>query len=1223
MDVAGLQQLIASRITGKVLTLHTRDLGGGKAAELVDTWLKGTFSLWNVRARNVDTGVLLSGKTTVLGVADRQVTDVALAVDPKDGTPSLHLPFPLGDGWSFSVSFPETKESPLASLAFPRQPWLHLSSVPQPATPDRPALDAGLTFHAAQAEVPEALGALSALLPVSDGTLALTGPIGRAEGKADIQLSSAARDSGSSLGAAFFLWAGSRKENAETSYGLRLGAQLTLGQGTGAQLSAPVRSGTIVLDADRLPAGAGVGELEAWPGTGEAVARFARQGFALGDTVQLTELSVTLDPAGLPDLGQAVTKVTGKAVAKPEVAWEIAGGRLKVTEVGGELEVDNPLTSGRSASAVAYGDFTVAQSVRMTAKGRVPPGTLTLSPADGTTAELADVVRNFLPRADLTGVPEITLKKFAGEATPTKGEFSLDAEAEGEVPLNLGAARITLTDAALELSRKTEEDGKSDTESGKSDGAHEAEKGKELKKAEEPQGVRETEAGTEGQETGESRKSGKSSHETSAKLSATAQLAPVTDLKNSISFDVVWEIPGRFSLTGKLPDVRLTSLVQQLTADAGVPLPDGLPTIVLKQPKATVGVGHGYELLLSTDVDFDGKALGLLGKAAKSGEDEAKTVFVAAIWQDNWSWSPGDVPGWADHLEFLAHLGFRNSGLAVCTADDQKLVDKGLPSTLPEKLDKGLTFFTEITFGKELAFLTHLFPDAHSVKLSALLAADVARSRFRAVIGEEQSAAGLGSLTLTVVPADFEIELETTFVLDLTELGVPKLRFTGGGSVRKGDTGWSVALALVLAPAATAEAAAGALEPHQTALALDAPGRTLLTADPWYGPDGRLVHDATGSPARFLTGDGAVAGEAVATGANRPAWKNAFGIEGFDIHAFYVEVMLSDGIVSLGGGGSVTVGEANLALAVFGSFDPPSVSAFYFELDTGSKNKGVSLYDIVRIVVPDPPSVLHVLQQIVLKELLLCAVPVPGGWENPDTHEKWEQGFYAKGDVGFFGNEWRFELRFSTKGIYAKSDIAKPIEFGSVLKLSDAQGTKGPQFLLDLADIKNGTVPEKILALSGRVKFLDLSLSLDAELGREGFLFDFDLDLGFLKATLQCSVTGAGLSASAHASLSFRIPAPAWSAHSGDMLDVSVSGGFSVEAGARGVHVGIEASGTVKVGGVTLGSVTIDPGPFGIDTWNGTTGYFVEHPDIVLRELGEALWNTAKDCAMKTAAGKM
>ncbi|MFJ1791632.1 hypothetical protein [Kitasatospora griseola] len=1169
MDVKELQQLIKDKTTDGVLTLQAADLGPGTASGLVTTWLGGTLTISGASARDVTTGVLVTGRTTVLSIADQQVTDVEFAIDAKDGTPSLFLPFPLPQEWSFATSFPETAQSDLAALAYAAPPALLLASVGRNSGHEWPALEPGLTFHGERVRPPDTLGALAALLPLSSGTITLTGPLARGDGKALIRISSPLKDAGA-LGTSFRLWGGSRAEDGSVLYGMRVGASITIADGVGVAVSAPVKAGTVVLDVDELPTAVRVEDLGTWAGSAAAMEEFTGQGFTLGDTVRLSEFSITIDPAKLPSFAEAVTNVTVKAVARPEVAWEIAGDRLAVTDVGAGLTVDNPLGS-RAATATGYGNFSVAQSVRMTAKGEIPPGRLTLTLEPGNTAKLADVVKNFLPTADLSGAPEITLTSFTGTATPTAGEYGVDAEVSGDVALPLGAVQITLTAAEFAVERKEEAAGR----------------------AERP---------------------ADDTHKIEARLSATAKVAPAANPTSSIDFTAVWEIPGKFSLTGKLPDIAITDLLGRLAVDSGLALPAGLPAIILRESQATVQVGQGYELALSTKADFQGTNLGLLGKVAKESGEEQSTVLLAVIWQDAWSWSPREVPGWAEPLEILGDIGFKNSGLAICTADNQRPTGGGLPATLPEELDKGLTFFTEITFGSALDFLTAVFPGAKSIKLTALLAAEVAKSSFTAVIGENDTLTGLGSLTLKVVPAEYSIGLATTFVLEVSSS--ERLQLTGAGAVSFENGVWRFSLAFVLKAALTELGlAAGALEPEQAALRLDAPGCTVLTAVPRLGWDGRFLHDAAGDqPLSALT--------KLPEKDDRPAWKNAFGIEGFDVRSFYLEFVYAT-VFSLGGGGEITVGSADLALAVYGTFDPPAVTAFYFSLTEESAGEGVSLHDIVRVVVANPSAALDVLKQISLKELVLCCATIPGGWTNPATGEKWAQGFYAKGDVDFFSNNWRFELRFNTNGIYARSDIAKPIEFGSVLKLSDTTEQKGPQFLLDLADIKQDVIPDKILALSGKAVFLDLSASLDAHLGSDGFLFDFQIDLAGLKSTLKCVLTGTGLEADAMARLSFQIPAPSWSDYSGTMISVSGSGRLDVSAKSDGVSVTADLSGTATVGDQTLGSLTLGPIGFPIDKWDDVPGYFATHPDVVIRALDDVIWNRAKDCAMKTASQQM
>ncbi|MEU8696925.1 hypothetical protein AB0C61_04440 [Streptomyces sp. NPDC048680] len=1171
MDVQDLRRLIHEHVSSGTLTITVADLGTGAAAGLVTDWFGGTLTLRDVTLRDSDTGVDLDGTLDWLAVKGRKVTGAAFAIDPQDRTPSLFLPCPLPEEWKFSTSFPPTLDSPLDGLRYAAGPELLLTSVRRQAGGGRPALEPGLTFHASQVKAPDKLGDLARLLPVTSGLLGLSGPIRRTDPAApDIRLSCAERDSGTTLHASFALFAGSRQDGTgKMTYDVRVGARLVLSPQATVLVTAPVGASPVVLGADVLPTGrVPVGDLDGWSGSGVAVRQLTQSGLGLGDSVVLSGLTATLDPTRLHEgLAAALTEVTVGATTQPGFSWPIAGDEdFKLTGVGVQLAVATPLQPSPSATVTGFGDFLIADSVILKAKAAIPPGTFELTLAKGSSATLKNLVRHFLPTADLSGAPEITLDAFYGETTPIEGYFDVTGQVDTEIPLSLGAATLTLTGIGAEVWR---------------------------------------------------RPTGPGTHTLGACLSAEAALAPAGS-QDAVTFQAQWWIPGTFALTGAFPTISLTDLLKRLAADTGLSLPVDLPVITLKETTATVRRGAGYELALKSSVDFEGtKQLHLLGKATKDTGAGTSTVFVAAIWQEAWSWSPRDVPKWKDALGILAEIDFAHSGLAVSSADNQPVTGgDALPAAFPPKVDKGLTFFTEIAFAEKggLHFLHKLFPDAHSIALTALLASDIKKSEFTATIGETETKKNFGGLILKIVPADFSIALSTSFVLDLGDLsfldapGNGKLSFTGSGSVAERGGVWNFSLRLVLEGAYGLPA--GQLLPHQFAYALDAPGYTLLTAEPAPGVPSSWDPFPTAPPADT-------------SGGTSPAWKNAFGVEGFDVNDFFLEVLCADGEFSMGGGGDIQVGGTTLALAAYGGFEPPAITAFYFALKTGTPavGQGVSLYDIVHIVVT-PPAALDFLKRVVLKQLTLCVVTTPGEWEHPVTHQKWSQGFYAKGDIGILDNTWKFEVEISPTGLYARSDIADPIKIGDVVTLSDATGGKGPQYLLDLKGIKKGTIPATVMSLSGRVKILGVEAALAATLGASGFTFDFTTDLKIFKADLKCTLGDDGLHAEADAELSFTIPAPKGLSFA-DLLSVDVSGGVTLDITEDKAMATVDFRGKVTVAGQSLGDITLAPAAFGISSFDRLTSYFTDDPDLIWKQLDDTLWETVKDCAMKKAGASL
>ncbi|WP_424887326.1 hypothetical protein [Streptomyces sp. XH2] len=1226
MQFTELQAMLDQHTTGDTLTLAAADLGRGPAAALVGTWLDDktlTISALHREDHPETKTVVVNGELSALGITGAQVTGIEFGLDPVDRAPALFIPLTAPGGWTLATSFPDTEGSDLAGLAFgSRLPELLLTSAPRPARDGRPALGRGLTFHAPEVQDPAALGSLVALVRPARGSLSLTGPVRlRPVGDkvvTDIALRSVPEPSGE-FGGDFLLWAGSRGDGPPLTYGLRLAADLVLAQDVGVAVSAPVpvSGNEIVLAVDALPGGdVGTGVLAGWYGTGAAVQQLTSQGFTLGDAVRLTELGVTID---VTKIGQgpaeALTAITVKAAAKPGVSWPIAGDDLAVTGVGAQLTVTAPLRPSRSATVTGYGDFAVAGTVALHASAAIPPGSFTLTLDEGTPAQLKDVIRHFLPKADLNGVPDLTLKKFDGTAVPTKGEYEVSAAVATEWHIDVGASRLQLDEASLALQHKKEEAEAEARKGGKHRGAR--------KSWRKPRAVAaETRAAALTSDAAAA--TAAAAAKTTGTLAAKATLGPAADRDGAIAFDASWHLPGTFELGGTFPEIDLTALLKALACEIDVPLPDGLPTVELRDSTvklrlggARVGEpaeGKGYELAVGSTVEFAGAhALTFVGKAAK--DSGSGTLFAAAFWQDGWTWAPNQVQGWSEVLGILGDITFAKSGLAVCSADGVSLDAGSPPDTLPATLDKGLTFFTEIGFTGPLEPLKALFEGvATGVHLQAVLTSPVRNSVFRASIAEQKLRPGFGGLEVEIQPAQLRITLKTSWNFTVPAMGSSPetlLQFVAGGTVSR--EGFSLFLTLKPADAALGTIA-GQLAPGQYAFALEEPGRTALSAVPVTGTDGQIVYDAT----RRLTEAAAPQGG--------PAWKNAFGIEGFDIEAFWAQIGTGTSGLTLGMGGSIRVGEAGLELDVVGALDPePLVTVFRFSLTTADKDKGVSLWDVLAIVV-SPPEALAFLKKIVLHELMFCAVTVPGGWTSP-LGEHWDQGFYGKGNIDFLDNNWRFEVAVGNDGIYASSAIAHPLAIGEVFTFSNSDGTKGPQYLLDTRGIKGGHLPEKIFCLSGKVALLGLSVAVEARLGGEGFAFTLEAHLlDILTSEISCTLdTGSGLHAAASVGLDFSVDLPRGvllggiPIAGGTLVGIKAHGGFDLKIDGSGANLRLTAGCDAYLAGVHLVGFDLDL-TFGIRKWDDIVGYLQDHPEKLFESLGQGIWDAMKDCATTKAA---
>ncbi|MET9415818.1 hypothetical protein ABZY03_16895 [Streptomyces klenkii] len=1219
MQFTELQALLDQHTTGDTLTLAAAELGSGPAAALVGAWLDDktlTVAALHREDHPEAKTVVISGELSALGITGAQVTGIEFGLDPVNQDPALFIPLPTPGDWTLAASFPDTEGSDLAGLAFgdDHLPELLLTSVPRPARDGRPVLGKGLTFHAPEVKNPAPLGSLIALVRPAQGTLSLTGPVQRRSMGDKVVTEIALRsvpEASRELGGDFLLWAGSRGDSAPLTYGLRLAADLVLGQGVGVAVSAPVPAGNeIVLAVDALPGDdVGTGVLEGWYGTGTAVQQLTSQGFTLGNAVRLTELSATIDVTKIGQgVAEALTAITVKAEAKPGVSWPIAGDKLAVTGVGAQLTVTAPLRAGRSATVTGHGDFLVAGGVALHASAAIPPGRFELTLDEETPAQLKDVIRNFLPDADLSGVPDLALKKFHGTAVPTQGEYGISAALAAEGHLDIGASRLQLEQASLELERKKREEGEA-RRGGKHRGARKSWRKQRAEAADDARAAI---------LTGDA-----ATVKTTGTLAAKAKLGPAGG-EGGIAFDAAWHLPGTFELAGTFPEIDLTALLEALACSVDVPLPGGLPTVELRDSSVKLRLGgaqageaadgKGYELAVSSTVEFDGAhALTLVGKAAKGGG--SGTLFAAAFWQNGWAWAPNQIQGWSGVLGILGDITFAKSGLAVCSADGTALDAGSPPDTLPATLDKGLTFFTEIGFTGPLEPLKALFDGvATGVHLQAVLTSPVQNSVFRASVAEQKLRPGFGGLEVEIQPAQPRIVLKTSWNFTVPAMGsAPEtlLQFVAGGTVSR--EGFS--LFLTLKPAdSSLGTVAGQLAPAQYAFALERPGRTALSAVPVTGTNG-IVYDAT----RQLT--------EVAAPAPGPAWKNAFGIDGFDIEAFWAQIGGGTGGLTLGMGGSIRVGDAGLELDVVGGLEPePFVTVFRFSLTTADKDKGVSLWDILAIVV-SPPDVLAFLKKIVLHELTFCAVTAVGGWTSP-LGEHWEQGYFGKGNIDFFGNNWRFEAGVSNDGIYANSAVAQPLTIGDWFTFSDAGGTKGPQYLLDTRGIKGGHLPEKILYLSGKVVLLGaVSVAVEAELGSEGFAFTLKADVAqILTSEIKCTLdTGNGLHAAASVGLDFSVDIPRGvllggiPIPGGTLVGIKAGGGFDLKIDGSGASLRLTADCDAYLLGEHLVHFCLDL-TFGVQKWDDIVAYLQNNPEKLFEKLGQGIWDAMKDCATTKAA---
>ncbi|MFF8912845.1 hypothetical protein ACF08M_05830 [Streptomyces sp. NPDC015032] len=1170
MDTIELRSLVTSCISNGTLTMAASTLRTGAAARLINDWFSGPLVVENVTCTDTDTGIQVKGTLNWTRISCERQATATFAAGPG-GDPSLLLRFPLPDQWTFAASFPATAGTPMNGLRFPAGPELLLTSQSLSAQGGHPVLARGLNFHAPAAELHTDCRGWNALLTAaSDGRIALSGTIAPFSGATlpDIQLASGPLTSPSQdLDLRFSLQAGAQYDDGEvTFYGVDLCASLGLPGNLSLKLITALAPGPLTLIAQLSSTNHSVRseDLKTWAHLGAAFERGAGSGLDLGATVQLRDLTLSIDPLQLSkQFTHAVTQITVGVAAQPELTWIINGAPgLRLAGLQANFVLDNPLRKTRKATVYAGADVQIAGHTNVMATGVIPPGTLRLALDPSTPVELTEAFKQFVPGQVLVGLPRIDLTGLDGQITPTKGAFEVTARAAVAAPFDLGAATITLKDAKVSLWRRPGAAGGEPT--------------------------------------------------TGGEFTATARLAPRSDLAACTDFTADWTIPGRLTLKGTLPELPLTTLLKHLDTEAGL-LPDSLPEVTLIPSTVTVALAkeneQSYDLLLDSGVRFKNTTLRLVGKAGKDG---ATTAFTAVLWAEGWGVSPAAIAGWKGPLGIFDAVTFTGVGLAVSTAEQQltSLSDVSLPATLPDQVSKGLTFFAEMTFTKDgfLNFLNKLFPGATGVKVAGVLATDASQSHFDVTIAEgsrKPGESGFGGVHLVIYPAVPSIALVTTFVLHAPFISDDPLQFIVSGSVSRTEAVWSMSLNLVLRGADSEGGRPGLLMPCQLGFALDAPGPAVITATP-TAPVVRPLP---------VTAD---------ADAKKHALRDVFGIKGFTIHDFFLNVSFRDNGFGLGGGGCIEIGGVTLELAVHGTVEPPDIDAFVFSLDATHTGHGVSLHDLLGLVFDDIPGALDFLKDIAIKKLALYAVAIPGGWTNLGTQKEWSQGITTDGDIDFFGNTWRFQASVGKEGIAAKSDIAQPLRFADILTVSDASGKKGPQFEVNLRKTGN-SFPEKILHLSGSISFLDVvKTKAEIDVNHNGFSFAVTIDITIAKASFDCvlHIKHQKLTAKANAELDFRVGAPdGWDVA---FLDVRAAGDIEVTASLQGASVSVHLTGHLTAPGVEQ-DVTIGPLNFTAQGFNEIGTHLQDSVDIaknIWKQL-ENLGTEAGKCAVDKASRLM
>lgn len=689
---------------------------------------------------------------------------------------------------------------------------------------------------------------------------------------------------------------------------------------------------------------------------------------------------------------------------------------------------------------------------------------------------------------------------------------------------------------------------------------------------------------------------GKATPSTTGTINAIADFLPATGTDPIAEFMVNWDIRKSFQLIGKFPEINLTQLAKDIVGVVNLSLPSGFPQLDLKNTTVTFTVtnanggnqptGTAYDFNITSTVQINGTDIGLLFEIQKNDQGWG---CLAGVWTQNWSWSPAQQwPG--TFADIFKNINFTKSGLLISSLDNPAVQWDNPPSTIPKTIGKGLTFFTTIAFTGDLKkTLNNFFPNADGINLYAYVADPLSNSQFIATIGapSQTNKYSFIGLQLIISPATKSFSLQTGVKFTFTEIAGPnkgkdvELTFIGGGTLNlEGEFDLYFVLKAQSDQINQRNVQQMQLHTHR-----------------------RLVR-------RMLT--------SVAPPVKSPGWKDPLGLEGITIENFWGEVGVTlAGELMLGFGGNVAIGSTNpveLELALVGGIEVeiPVLNAFVFKLIEQDKSKAIFLTDLIKEFTTLDLSWIPVLNSIGFREFQLYIVLDPAGWRNPATGTQYQMGFYASGDILFYGFEAVFDIAiyFST-GIKASGYINKPLSLANGLfKLSDASGEKGPYGLIDTTFLTSPQPGKPYLTLSGSVTLLGFTNTLYAYISSNEFTFETSTNLlNVFKTNMVCRLGNTNGSFNFYGSIGGSIDL---SFHTSPVIvdditiipdiDINIKLDMSVTVSINPGFM-FEVKGSFAFGSLTL---TVDL-KLEINSWSelkdALIKYFIKYPKQLFRDL--------------------
>ena len=658
--------------------------------------------------------IVFSGRMDILLGQTPALVDVAFDLADGGGDePSLLVAFaPLDPrqpdpipGWNLGDAIPlwDLLRSPIAELELD-DPRFYVSSIARPASADRPALPAGLSFNAGEVKRSGILAPLGYLPGLRLTQLAggITGGPAAPHAQLSAAPVAAIPIQYLDLPITFSAISTDPVESGQiqtppppvATY-LQLASQVHIG---GPEVP-PI---PIELDF------AGLGDVFTFQAQLEAISRYGIGEFSelvhdapIGtylqeylplDTVALKRLDVMVSTAPLGIAGIGLGLGTTRSLT-------VVPGYVEIPDVHVDFLVDDPV-SDPSITAVLSGEFLFLETIPVRLGAVFPEmrfyGGLVTEPP----LALATIVNAFVP--SVRTVPDVWLDRLWVDADLKQRRYAFQLAVTSDWKIPIGIARFELQQASLALGYDA------NLASG-----------------------------------------------FSGEVAATAVLFSERDVEIA-RFFADWRLPGELLIEGTFPEIPLTDLARTLTGGA-VPNAGGVPEITLRNSTVRFRMAEGasrelrltgtttYRFTLATTIVAEKIGEADLFFEVRRGTDSA-TGFVAGLVLRP-EWKPDAL--WGDLAGVFDLLTVNDAGLVLSSIEDDSFSLPNLTAAyVPAQVKPGVTFFSALELtGDVFSPLRQLFDS--DVELDLYAHIDPSRIADSEIVARLPGSDGKGAVSFT------------------------------------------------------------------------------------------------------------------------------------------------------------------------------------------------------------------------------------------------------------------------------------------------------------------------------------------------------------------------------------------------------------------------------------------------------------------------------------------